>query len=189
MQSSPTPSSLTPWNGPSASGSTSATQLAPPTATAVTPSSGHAGTPPRIPSPAPPPNTASATYADPVTVATAWLQQWCQTDYQEPINANVTRAAVFATPAATDADTAAGDTADSHRQAQSQQVSARCDGIAAHVDPEAPASPTQVYVQVSANRTQLAAGVPFQTMPFSAMRRIVRGGDGRWLVDIAVDAG
>jgi hypothetical protein len=168
---------------------TSAGQLVLPTATPVTPPSSNAGAPGRAPSIAPPPNTTPATYADPATVARAWLQQWCQTDYQEPINAHVARAAVFATPAATAADTATGDTPDSYQQMRQQQVSSRCDDIAAQVDPEAPASPTQVYVQVSASRTQLAAGAPFQTMPFSAMRRVVRGGGGRWLVDIAVDAG
>lgn len=175
-------------NGTSAP-ATSAGQLVLPTATPITPPSSDAGAPRGVPSAAPPPNTTPATYADPATVAMAWLQQWCQTDYREPINANVTRAAVFATPAATAADTATGDTTDTYQKMRQQQVSSRCNDIAAQVDPEAPASPTQVYVQVSASRMQLAAGAPFQTMPFSAMRRVMRGGDGRWLVDIAVDAG
>jgi hypothetical protein len=124
-----------------------------------------------------------------VVVAEAWMQQFCATDYHEPINDNVRRAAVFATAASTAADLAAGDTPATYHQVVAQQLASRCADVTAQTDPDGPSSPTEVYVQVSAIRTQLAGGAPFQTMPVTSIRRVLRGADGRWLVDIAVDAG
>lgn len=175
-------------SAPAAPDSTTPGQIELPTVAPVTPTAG-AGVPSGIPAAAPAPDPTPATYADPVLVAQAWMRQFCQTDYQEPINANLTRAAVFATVAATAADTARGDTPDTYQQVREQKLSARCDHVAALVNPEAPASPTSVYVQVSATSTQLADGAPFQTLPLSSTRRIVREADGRWLVDAEVDAG
>ena len=163
-------------------------QLVLPTVTAITPT-GMVGAPDGVPVPAPPPDTSAASYADPVTVTTAWMQQYCQTDYQEPINANIERASVFATPAGTAADLAAGDTPQGYQQVVAEQVSNRCSGITAQIDPDGPSGPNEVYVAVSATRTQLANGVPFQTIPLHSVRRVLRGADGRWLVDVAVDAG
>lgn len=167
---------------------TPSSQIALPTVTAITPSD-TAGTPDGVPAPAPAPDTSAATYADPVTVATAWMQQFCQTDYQEPVNGNVTRASVFATPAGTAADLAAGDTPSSYQQVVAQKLSSRCSSITAQIDPEGPSGPNEVYVEVSASQTQLAAGIPFEVLPLTSTRRVLRGADGRWLVDIAEDAG
>jgi hypothetical protein len=159
-----------------------------PTVTAITPT-GTIGTPDGVPSPAAAPDTSAASYADPVAVTTAWMQQYCQTDYQEPINGNVQRASVFATPAGTAADLAAGDTPEGYQQVVAEKVANRCSGITAQLDPDGPSGPSEGYVAVSATRTQLANGIPFQTMPLNSVRRVLRGADGRWLVDIAVDAG
>ncbi|OXM44254.1 hypothetical protein CFP71_40590 [Amycolatopsis thailandensis] len=117
------------------------------------------------------------------------MQQYCQTDFEEEINGNLIRAAAYATPGATAADTTRGDTAQSYQQMRNQKLATRCDQIEAKISPEAPATPSMVYVQVSASRTQLTASRPFQTLPLVSTRRVVRGGDGRWLVDSGVDAG
>jgi hypothetical protein len=159
-----------------------------PTVSPITPT-GSAGAPTGVPASAPPPDTSPGSYADPVTVTRAWFAQFCQTDYPEPVNGNIARAAVFATPAAVAEDTAAGETATGYRQVQDQKLATRCDGISVEVNPEAPARPDLVYVVVAATTTQLADGRPFQTLPTTSTRRVVRGGDGRWLVDIAVAAG
>lgn len=117
------------------------------------------------------------------------MAQYCATDYREPINANITRAAVFATPAGTAADTKTADTPDTYRQVRDQKLSSRCANITAQTDPDGPSSPTRLYVQVSAIRTQLAGDQPFQTSPLTSTRRVIQGADGYWRVDIAVDAG
>jgi hypothetical protein len=190
---SPAPASSTALTGSggapiSAPSTTPTDQVALPTVTAITPSD-TAGTPDGVPAAAPAPDTSAATYANPVTVTTAWMQQFCQTDYQEPINGNVTRAAVFATPAGTAADLAAGDTPTSYQQVVAQKLSSRCSNVTAQLDPEGPSGPNEVYVEVSASQTQLADGSPFEVLPLTSTRRVLRGADGRWLVDIAEDAG
>ncbi|WP_410570371.1 hypothetical protein [Amycolatopsis sp. cmx-4-61] len=142
-----------------------------------------------MPAPAPSPPFTADVYASPVSVATAWMTQWCSTDWQQPRNANVQRAAALQTSFAAAADLAAGDSEAAYRQMQDMKVSSACDHVAAEVDPEAPAGQNRVFVIVTANRTRLADGRPFQTAPESSTRAVVRQSNGRWLVDVAVDAG
>ncbi|WP_143086489.1 hypothetical protein [Amycolatopsis saalfeldensis] len=185
---SPTATPATPDAGTTSATVPASGQFTLPTAAPVTPTSG-AGAPSGIPAPAPAPEPTPALYADPVAVARAWMGQFCETSFEEPINANLTRAGVYATGAGTAADTERGDTPDTYQQMREQKLTTRCDQVEAQVNPDAPATPDMVYVEVSATSTQLAAGLPFQTSPVISTRRVVRGGDGRWLVDVAVDAG
>ncbi|WP_199753912.1 hypothetical protein [Amycolatopsis sp. WAC 01375] len=168
--------------------STAQGQFTLPPVAPITPTSANTeptGVPPAVA----PPQVDGALFTDPLRVTTAWMRQFCQTDFMEPINGNLTRAATYATLEATAADTTHGDTAQSYQQMQNQKLATRCDQVEASINPEAPTTPSMVYVQVSAARTQLADGRPFQTLPLVSTRRVVRGGDGRWLVDAAVDAG
>lgn len=163
-------------------------RLALPTATPITPS-GRAGTPSTVPPPPPAPTGAVVDYSDPVAVARTWMTQWCPSDYREPVNNNVERAQIFATPAGKAADLARGNTATGYRSMIEQKLSARCDRITAEISPEAPRGPSQVYVVLTADRTQLATDVPFQVVPVTTTRSVIRQPDGRWLVDVHVDAG
>ncbi|WP_410646295.1 hypothetical protein [Amycolatopsis sp. cmx-4-54] len=182
-----------PTEAPSPQGSAPASPTAqgqftlPPVAP-ITPTSANAA-PTGVPPAVAPPHVDTALFTDPLRVTTAWMRQFCQTDFTEPINGNLTRAATYATPEATASDTTHGDTAQTYQQMQTQKLAARCDQVEATINPEAPTTPSMVYVQVSAARTQLANGRPFQTLPLVSTRRVVRGDDDRWLVDVAVDAG
>lgn len=154
----------------------------------ITPS-GRVGAPSTVPPAPPAPDTSPAVFADPAVVARAWMAQWCATDYREPINHNVERASVYATAAGKAADLAAGDSPATYRSVVEQKVSNRCDHITAEISPEAPRGPDQVYVVLTADRTQLAADVPFQVLPVITTRSVIRQADGRWLVDVHVEAG
>ncbi len=160
-----------------------------PPVTASVPATTTANPPTGVPAPAPSPPFTADVYASPVSVATAWMTQWCSTDWQQPRIANVQRAAALQTSFAAAADLAAGDSEAAYRQMQDMKVSSACDHVAAEVDPEAPAGQNRVFVIVTANRTRMADGRPFQTAPESSTRAVVRQSNGRWLVDVAVDAG
>ncbi|MFI5591267.1 hypothetical protein ACIA5G_39875 [Amycolatopsis sp. NPDC051758] len=173
----------------SAPAPTTSPSVALPPVTATVPPTTTANPPTGVPSPAPaPPFTADA-YVSPVSVATAWMTQWCSSDWRQPRNDNVQRAAALQTSFAAAADLAAGDSEGAYRQMQDMKVSSACDHVTAEVDPEAPAGQNRVFVIVTANRTRMADGRPFQTAPESSTRAVVRQTDGRWLVDVAVDAG
>lgn len=163
-------------------------QLVLPPVSPIAPS-GRVGTPSTVP-PAPPmPVTSPDVFADPVVVARAWMTQWCATDYREPINHNVERASMYATAAGKAADLADGESPSIYRRVVEQQVSNRCDGITAAISPEAPRTASEVFVVLTADRTQLAADIPFQVLPVTTIRSVLRQADGRWLVDVAVEAG
>jgi hypothetical protein len=117
------------------------------------------------------------------------MTQWCASDYRQPRNNNVERATVFATTAGKTADLQAGDSEASHRAVVEQKLSTRCDRITAEIIPEAPRGEGQVYVRATATRTLLAADVAFQTEPVLTTRAVLRQPDGRWLVDVHVEAG
>jgi len=140
---------------------------------------------PRVTAPASLPYPARELFADPVTVARAWMAQWCATDYREQRRWNVQRAAAFQTSAAAAADLAAGDTPDDLARAREQRRSRWCDEVSAVTIPSPRTSPTAVVVVVTAIRTEVVSGVA-SSAPVRSARRVVRDGAGRWLVDVAV---
>ncbi|WP_143023056.1 hypothetical protein [Lentzea jiangxiensis] len=117
------------------------------------------------------------------------MTQWCASDYRQPRNNNVERATVFSTAAGKTADLHAGDDESAHRAMIEQKLSTRCDRITAEIIPEAPRSDDQVYIRTTATRTLLSDDVAFQTEPVLTTRSVLRQPDGRWLVDIGVEAG
>jgi hypothetical protein len=183
---SPAPNADTPVGAPAPTASPS---LALPPVTASHPPTTTAHPPTGVPAPAPAPPFTAEVYVSPVSVATAWMTQWCSTDWRRPRNEHVQRAAALQTSFAAAVDLAAGDSEATYRQVQAMKVSSACDHVAAEVDPEAPAGQNRVYVIVTANRTRLADGHPIQITPESLTRAVVRQPGGRWLVDVAVDAG
>ncbi|MFE3177893.1 hypothetical protein ACFXPA_22150 [Amycolatopsis sp. NPDC059090] len=132
---------------------------------------------------------AAEMFASPTAVAEAWMREWCAFDWREPLNGNLERAGRFETAAATRADRARGDNARSYEAARAQQVSSTCDTVSATANPEAPQCPDTAYLMISARRTDLAAGVPFETSTLQSIREVVRQPDGRWLVGDQVEAG
>lgn len=195
--SSPTPEPTIPApTGPQLSASTPATSPSPPpesglrlpSVSPITPSA-PAGTPSTVPPPPTAPTAATTDFADPVAVTRAWMTQWCASDYRQPRNNNVERATVFATAAGKTADLQAGDSEAAYRAVVEQKLSTRCDRITAELIPEAPRGEDQVYVRATATRTLLAADVAFQTEQVLTTRAVLRQPDGRWLVDVHVEAG
>jgi hypothetical protein len=129
-----------------------------------------------------------AVFADPVRVALAWMDQWCATDYREPINTNLRRAAVFQTADGAASDLAEGGTSDTYDRARQQRLVAVCDDVTATLIPEAPATQSQVYVVITARRALAVDQSPLQYEHLHQVR-LVEHASGRWLVDLKVDAG
>lgn len=140
---------------------------------------------PRVTAPAPLPYPAPELFADPVTVARAWMAQWCATDYREQRRWNVQRAAAFQTSAAAAADLATGDTPDDLARAREQRRSRWCDEVMAVTVPSAKASPTDAVVLITARRTEVTSAGSASTL-LRTIRRAVCDNSGRWLVDLAV---
>jgi hypothetical protein len=159
-------------------------RMAPPAPATLTPPTATVSLP-RVTAPAPLPYPARELFADPVTVARAWMAQWCATDYREQRRWNIQRAAAFQTSAAAAADLAAGDTPDDLARAREQRLSRSCDQVTAAAVPSAWTSPTESVVVVTALRTEIVSGVS-SSAPLRSVRRVVRDGAGRWLVDVAV---
>ncbi|MFC9249877.1 hypothetical protein [Amycolatopsis thailandensis] len=127
-------------------------------------------------------------FANPVAVSSEWLREWCTTDWREPMNANLGRAARYQTRVGVKADLREGDNEGTYESAREQQLSSGCDEIVATPSPEAPQSADQLYVVLSARRVNSAAGVAFEEEQLRSLRRVVLQ-DGRWLVDERVEAG
>lgn len=181
---------------PELSASTPATSPSPPpgsglrlpSVSPITPSA-PAGTPSTVPPPPTAPTAATTDFANPVAVTRSWMTQWCASDYRQARNNNVERATVFSTTAGKTADLRAGDSEAAYRSVVEQKLSTRCDRITAELIPEAPRGEDQVYVRATATRTLLAADVAFQIEHVLTTRAVLRQPDGRWLVDIHVEAG
>lgn len=140
--------------------------------------------------PAPPAADVSAVvFTDPVVVASRWWEQSCPSDYRDALHTSVQRAAVFQTPRGAAADLVTADTEQTYRQVREQKIVVRCDGFTATVSPEAPSTQDLVYVVLTARRVLAVDERPFQSEDRQQVRRVVRGADGRWLVDVTVGAG
>ncbi|MFD9701257.1 hypothetical protein [Lentzea sp. NPDC059081] len=181
--------------GPQLSVSTPATSPSPPgsglrlpSVSPITPSA-PAGMPSTVPPPPTAPTAATTDFTDPVAVTRSWMTQWCASDYRQPRNNNVERATVFSTSAGKTADLQAGDSEAAYRAVIEQKLSTRCGRITAELIPEAPRGEWQVYVRATATRTLLTADVAFQTEQVLTTRSVLRQPDGRWLVDVHVEAG
>ncbi|ANN21691.1 hypothetical protein SD37_10360 [Amycolatopsis orientalis] len=144
---------------------------------------------PPLPSAESPRPDAATLFADPAAVSAEWLRQWCTLDWREPMNANLDRAARYQTPAAAKDDRRAGDNEDTYRSVREQQLSSGCDEVTATASPEAPQSANVAYLVLSARRVNSSAGVAFESEQVRSVRRVLRQTDGRWLVDIRVEAG
>ena len=139
-----------------------------------------------VTAPAPLPYPARELFVDPQTVAKSWMAQWCATDYHEPRNYNVQRAAAFATSTATAADLAAGDSPETYSLAQQHKLSRHCGLITAVPAPQLFPTATQVAVVIAADRVELADGQMVNSRQMSTIRRVVRIAEARWIVDIAI---
>jgi hypothetical protein len=173
---------------PATAAPTAATWSSTPTAAAAvaaaTASTGAVGqgTPLTEP-PQPPVLTASPDdYTTPETVAAKYLQAWCYQPVNAPVNSNITNAAAFMTDA--------GLADDQSRAPGQSALTSICGPVTVTRLGEQPSTPDRALVVLSTRQVLLnPAGSIIGQQSIEQTRRILRGPDGRWLVDIPVQAG
>ena len=134
--------------------------------------------------PSPPVLTASpADYAQPETVAAKYLQTWCYQPVGSPSNTNITNSAAFMTAAGL---------ADDQSRAPTRQsaLTSICGPVTLTPLGEQPPTPGRALLTLSTQQVLLnPAGSIIGQQMLEQTRRILRGPDGRWLVDVQVRAG
>ena len=134
--------------------------------------------------PAPPVVTPSpADYAKPETVAAKYLQTWCYQPVGSPANTNITNSAAFMT--------AAGLADDQSRAPTGQSaLTSICGPVTVTPLGEQPSTPDRALLALSTHQVLLnPAGNIIGQQMLEQTRHILRGPDGRWLVDVQVRAG
>ncbi len=140
--------------------------------------------------PAPTGPVTAAQLGSPEAAASTWLSRWCGFDYRTPLGTRenlahpvmTERAWLNFDPLTSPASAKAWAAIVAGRQ------SAVCSAPVAVVSPEAPRSATGAYVIVTANRVNTPeGGTPVVDQVRQTRQVLFR--EGRWLVDIAADAG
>ena len=135
-------------------------------------------------SPAPPTLTTSPEqYRTAEAVATQYLQVWCWQPAAAPANSNLTNTAPWITPA--------GQADDLTRSATwLPSLTSICGPVTVTQIGEQPSAPDLTLLQLSTRQAYInTSGVIVSQQTIEQTRRIVRGPDGRWLVDTQVQAG
>jgi hypothetical protein len=135
-------------------------------------------------SPSPPTlTTAPEQYRTAEAVATQYLQVWCWQPAAAPANSNLTNTAPWITHA--------GQADDLTRSAtQLPSLTSICGPVTVTQIGEQPSAPDRALLHLSARHAYInPAGVIVSQQRIEQTRRIVRGPDGRWLVDTQVQAG
>lgn len=126
-----------------------------------------------------------ADYTTPAAVAAAYIVAWCAVPAGASAVSGVEQAVPWLTVDGWRDDHARAIAAPPPTTGMSTLCgSARADEIAS-----APASDQTVWVAIKARQTWLRDGVVIGDHQISQVRRVVRAGDGRWLVDVRVNAG
>jgi hypothetical protein len=122
-------------------------------------------------------------YRTPEAVATQYLQVWCWQPATGPANSNLTNSAAWLTPA--------GQADDLTRSAtQLPALTSVCGPVTVTQIGEQPSAPDRSLLLLTARLAYLnPAGVIVGQQTIEQTRRVVRGPDGRWLVDTQVQAG
>ena len=127
--------------------------------------------------------TAPEQYRTAEAVATQYLQVWCWQRATAPANSNLTNTAPWITPA--------GQADDLTRSAtQLPSLTSICGPVTVTQIGEQPSAPDRTLLHLSTQQAYLnTTGVIVNQQTIEQTRRIVRGPDGRWLVDTQVQAG
>ena len=140
--------------------------------------------------PAPMGSITAAQLGSPEAAASTWLSRWCAYDWRSPLGTRENQAH----PAMTERAWLGFDplTSPASAKAWAAIVAARqsavCSAPVALVSPEAPRSATGAYVIVTANRVITPEGGASVVEQVRETRQVLFR-EGRWLVDIAADAG
>lgn len=127
--------------------------------------------------------TAPEQYRTAEAVATQYLHVWCWQPATAPANSNLTNTAAWITPA--------GHADDLTRSAtQLPSLTSICGPVTVTQIGEQPIAPDRTLLHLSTRQAYInTAGVVVSHQRIEQTRRIVRGPDGRWLVDTQVQAG
>lgn len=146
----------------------------------------HVGTAATTPAITPAP-LAPATDESPEHVTAIWMAATCPTDYREPRLAGPERAAAVTTPAGHAADEQAAPSDENWAGSVRLQTVIHCTHVVATIVPGAEPPPDTTFVRATATRTLLDSnGFPADSWQITQTRRVCRGHDGHWLVDIPV---
>lgn len=150
------------------------------------PTSSHSGAEHRAPRLTPEP----ADFTSPTAVAAQYLSVWCYLPVAGAANQNVANVAGWVTAAGWTDDKSRAIGAATWAQIQADGVTTVCGPVHAAVNPEGPATTRRKFVLLRATRYRInTAGQVIDHDEIATQRRVLRAGDGRWLVDIQVLAG
>ncbi len=169
----PTARSATPY-------STSETATTPHPATSPAGLAGH---------PLPRLTPAVSDFASPQAVAAQYLSVWCYLPVAGQANENIARVAGWVTAAGWADDKARAIGGATWAEIQDQGISTVCGPVTATLNHEGPETERRKFVQLTTTRYRIAAGWVIDSDTIATQRRVLRADDGRWLVDIQVDAG
>lgn len=135
-------------------------------------------------SPTPPTLTTSPEqYRTAEAVATQYLQVWCWQPAAALANSNLTNTAPWITPAGHADDLTRSGT-------QMPSLTSICGPVTVTQIGEQPIAPDRTLLHLSTQQAYInTSGVIVNQQTIEQTRRIVRGPDGRWLVDTQVQAG
>ena len=139
-----------------------------------------------------PPRTASgpADYASAVTVAKQYMAVWCYQPASGAANQNLANEAAWVTAAGWADDKSRAVPTTSWTQTQKAGLTSLCGPIVVTPLTEAPNAPTLQWVQIAARQAIVnRQGQLIGQQTITQTRRILKAPDGRWLVDVQVQAG
>ena len=140
----------------------------------------------------PPPRMASgpADYASAVTVAKQYMAVWCYQPASGAANQNLANEAAWVTAAGWADDKSRAVPTTSWTQTQKAGLTSLCGPIVVTRLTEAPNAPTLQWVQIAARQAIVnRQGQLIGQQTITQTRRILKAPDGRWLVDVQVQAG
>lgn len=129
-------------------------------------------------------------YETPVAVAAAYMGAWCYQPAGQPANTNVASAATWMTAAGWEDDKARAVTDTEWAQIQQAGISTRCGPVSVSQMMAAPSTDTMQWVEIRTQQVRVGAdGAIVGQSSIVQTRRILQNTDGRWLVDVQVQAG
>lgn len=131
-----------------------------------------------------------ADYQTPAAAASAYLSVWCYQPADQPANTNIATAAAWMTAAGWEDDKARAVTDTEWAQTQQAGISTLCGPVSVADMLAAPSSDTMQWVEIRSQQVRVdAAGGIVGQSSIVQTRRILQHTDGRWLVDVQVQAG
>lgn len=114
---------------------------------------------------------------------------WCYLPVDGQANLNIARVASWVTAAGWVDDKTRAIGPATWAEIQDQGISTVCGPVTATLNHEGPETDRRKFVLLSTTRYRIAAGRVIDSDVIAVQRRVLRADDGRWLVDVQVQAG